>query len=252
MSWRNTTNAINLARSMQKEYTDLSLDIAENDPEVSRKLSFNPSSFKTKGNISANLGSYVLDLNVSSEELTGFELINIRPTLAAEYIMMTNNEGKFLKDELMPVFQDKFRDALLEMNTGLVSSFAIGHKQYQDIVRNHLGKKFCEVTGLNPFLPKDTVVQELNKAKELLSREVGLQLLRKGNIVAAYTDVAKRIQFLLQQPGVQDALSFPRDAIDIYDYLDEFCYMGWSVAARFSYCIVKYLKVFPPVRGGEV
>ena len=89
---------------MQKEYTDLSRDIAENDPEVSRKLSFNPSSFKIRGNISANLGSYVLDLNVSSEELTGLELIDIRPTLAAEYIM-TNNEGKFLKDELMPLFR---------------------------------------------------------------------------------------------------------------------------------------------------
>ena len=149
---------------------------------------------------------------------------------------MTNNEGKFLKDELMPVFQARFRDALSEMNTrlqwriqdfskggdfckrgvtihcpitkicdlgafflyfsfvlaqnrggvtshpfhppgsspGLVLSFAIGHKQYQDIVRNHLGKKLCEVTGLNLFYPKDTVVQELNKAKELLSREVGL------------------------------------------------------------------------------
>ena len=133
----------------------------------------------------------------------------------------------FSKTNLCPCF-DKFRDALLKMNTGLVSSFAIGHKQYQDIVRNHLGKKLCEVTGLNPFLPKDTVVQELNKAKELLSREVGLQFLRNGNIVAAYTDVAKHIQFLLQQPGVQDALSFPRDAIIIYDYLDEFCYMGWS------------------------
>ena len=143
-----------------KKNTDLSRDIAENDPEVSRKLSFNLSSFKTRENISANLGSY---LNVSSEELTGLELINTRPTLAAEYIM-TNNEGNFLKDELMPVFQDKFRDALLRMNTGLVSSFAIGHKQYQDIARNHLGKKLCEVTGPSPFLPKDTVVQELNSA----------------------------------------------------------------------------------------
>ena len=63
------------------------------------------------------MGSYVLDLNVSSEELTELELINIRATLAAEY--MTNNEGKFLKDELMPVFQDRFRDALSEMNTRL-------------------------------------------------------------------------------------------------------------------------------------
>ena len=36
LSWRNATNANNLARSMQKEYTDLSRDIAENDPEVSR------------------------------------------------------------------------------------------------------------------------------------------------------------------------------------------------------------------------
>ena len=124
MSWRNATNANNLARSMQKEYTDLSRDIAENDPEVSRKLSF---FIQGKGNISANLGSYVLHLNVSSEELTGLELIDIRPTLAAEYIM-TNNEGKFFKDELMRVFQDKFRDALLKMNTGLVSSFAIGEK----------------------------------------------------------------------------------------------------------------------------
>ena len=74
-----------------------------------------------------------MDLSVSSEELTGLELINIRPILAAEYTM-TNNEGKFLKDELtcMPVFQHKFGDALLEMNIGLVSSFAINHKQYQD------------------------------------------------------------------------------------------------------------------------
>ena len=64
LSWRNATNANNLARYMQKEYTDLSRDIAENDPEVSRKLSFNPSSFETKGNISTDLGSYVLDLNV--------------------------------------------------------------------------------------------------------------------------------------------------------------------------------------------
>ena len=39
--------------------------------------------------------------------------------------------------------------------------------------------------------------------------------------------MAEHFQVLLQQPGVQDALSFPRDAIIIYDYLDEFCYMGW-------------------------
>ena len=87
----------------------------------------------------------------------------------------------FSKTNLCPCF-DKFRDALLKMNTGLVSSFAIGHKQYQDIVKNHLGKKLCEVTGLNPFLPKDTVVQELNKAKELLSREVGLQFYEMGTL----------------------------------------------------------------------
>ena len=87
----------------------------------------------------------------------------------------------FSKTNLCPCF-DKFRDALLKMNTGLVSSFAIGHKQYQDIVRNQLGKKLCEVTGLNPFLPKDTVVQELNEAKELLSREVGLQFYEMGTL----------------------------------------------------------------------
>ena len=48
LSWRNATNANNMARSMQKEYTDLLPDIAENDPDVSRKLSFNPSSFKRR------------------------------------------------------------------------------------------------------------------------------------------------------------------------------------------------------------
>ena len=89
---------------LYKKNTDLSRDITENDPEVSRKLSFNPSSFKTRGNVSANLGSYILDLNVSSEELTGLELIDIRPTLAAEYIMTTMKEN-FPKTNLCPCFK---------------------------------------------------------------------------------------------------------------------------------------------------
>lgn len=38
----------------------------------------------------------------------------------------------------------------------------------------------------------------------------------------------KHIRFLLQQPGIQDAITFPKHAMVVYDYLDEFRYLSWS------------------------
>ena len=46
--------------------------------------------------------------------------------------------------------------------------------------------------------------------------------------MAAYTNVERHIKFLLKQPGIQDALSFPKSTMLVYDYLDEFRFLSWS------------------------
>ena len=57
-----------------------------------------------------------------------------------------------------------------------------------------------------------------------MKEEIGLQVIHYDHFVTAYTDVSKHIRFLLQQPGIQDALNFPNPSV--YDYLDEFRYLN--------------------------
>lgn len=78
------------------------------------------------------------------------------------------------------------------------------------------------------FLIRDVIVQELRKTKSKLKEEIGLQFIQSEKFVAAYTDVEKHIRFLLKQPGVQDALNFPKGIMVVYDYVDEFRFLSWS------------------------
>jgi len=71
-------------------------------------------------------------------------------------------------------------------------------------------------------------VDALRRTKDRLKEEIGFQFISNGEIVAAYTDVAKHIQFMLRQPGIQGAIQFPNNIMVMYDYLDEFRYLNWS------------------------
>ena len=227
-NWHNRQEDILLRRAVQKEFTLLSSKIrsefADNGlppySEIAREQSPLNRPWKRPPR------SFIEDLNAGEEEVLT-KLMNVHQELTAETVI-TMNAGKFCSGVLMPKIQEHFSEALLEMNVGIMSSFSIGQKQYQDVLRNYWGKKLAEVTGLNPFLPKAKVIKELNTTKEMLRREIGLQFISNGKIVAAYTNIAKHIEFLLRQPGVQGALSFPKNNMVIYDYMDEFSFMGWS------------------------
>ncbi len=75
---------------------------------------------------------------------------------------------------------------------------------------------------------RDIIVNELRKTKSKLKEEIGLQFVHGEKCVAAYTDVEKHIRFLLKQPGIQGALSFPKCTMVVYDYVDEFRFLSWS------------------------
>jgi len=70
----------------------------------------------------------------------------------------------------------------------------------------------------------------LRKTKDSLKEEIGLQFINNGQLVAAYTDVEKHIQFMLRQPGIQGTLQFPNNIMVMYDNLDEFRCLNWSAS----------------------
>ena len=51
------------------------------------------------------------------------------------------------------------------------------------------------------------------RTKSKMKEEIGLQVVHYDHFVTAYTDVSKHIRFLLQQPGIQDALNFPNQLL---------------------------------------
>ena len=211
-----------LRRAVQKEYDALTAEMS---------LSFKDIAVNTKSSTATSsaqgLSHLIDDLHADSQEDLLSKLITCHQTVAADTILKTNN-ANICREVFMPKFQDFYQEELVKMNVGLLVSLSIGQRQYQDIVRNHWGKKLSEATGLNPFLPLKTVLKELNNTKEILRQEVGLNFVRCERFVAAYTDICKHIQFLLKQPGVQHALHFPKDVLLIYDYMDEYAFMGWS------------------------
>ena len=54
----------------------------------------------------------------------------------------------------MSMFVKRYHEAFFKFDLGLVSSFNIGQKQVNSILRGHWGKKLEEKTGLNPILPR--------------------------------------------------------------------------------------------------
>ena len=91
-----------------------------------------------------------------------------------------------------------------------------------------MGVKLRRATGLGPFVPLYKVRAQLQQTKEMLRQDLGLGFITSGNMVAAYTNIAQHIQFILKQPGIQDEITFPKQSLIIYDYLDEYGYLPWS------------------------
>lgn len=214
-----------LTKIVEHELTDLHGKLLNQFP-VLTNISLSCSSKVSTTNIPKyqNITCFIDDMHYSSanREKEMYDLMKSKPSLAAENMIQIDS----CKNAMMMHIQKNFKEAFLEFDIGILTSCSISQRQYQDIFRNHWGRKLNERVGLNPFLPKDIVINELNKTKQTLQQEVGLKFITDGEIVSAYTDISKHLEFLLKEAG--DALSFPNGNMIIYDYMDEFSFMGWS------------------------
>ena len=56
----------------------------------------------------------------------------------------------------MPMFVDKFEEALTDFSIGHLTHFDIGQHKYQDILRKYLEQNLENITGLNPMMQKQS------------------------------------------------------------------------------------------------
>lgn len=167
---------------------------------------------------------------LSQEQL--FEQIDANKHLVCDYILNPQNKQNIFRDILMPKVYEQNKDTFLDFGCGVVGSLCVSQRATQDVLRNTWGRKMEEVLGINIFPPKDAIVKCLNKTKEELGQQVGLELEEKSNgIVVATVNVQKYLEFLLSMPGVNDAITFPKGSLMIYQFTDLAPWLKWS---RFS------------------
>lgn len=173
------------------------------------------------------------------------EFMEKNKNLTCKLILDGKNEQSLFKEILMPMVYQKHFKSFIDFSCGLVGSLGISQRDMQDILRNKWGRTIAEVLGINIFPPKDDVVKCLRAKKEELADQVGLNFEEKSNgIVVATVNVAKYLEYLLSRPGIQNAITFPKKAMIIYQFTDLAPWLKWS---RFSNAITtSRIKVVDP------
>ena len=136
--------------------------------------------------------------------------------------------GKILREKLMPLVLEKYQEHFVEFASGIVGSFCLGQKQLQDVLRNKWGKYLAGVLGINIIPPKALVVENLKKKKQELTQLIGLEFEVHGDVVTAKVNVAKYLEYLLSRPAVQFEKIAPKNKILFYQFTDLAPWLKWS------------------------
>ena len=105
--------------------------------------------------------------------------------------LLEAENGKVLREKLMPLVLEKYQEHFVEFASGIVGSFCLGQKQLQDVLRNRWGKYLAGVLGVNIILPKAIVVENLKKKKQELIQLIGLEFKVHGDVVIAKSKCGK-------------------------------------------------------------
>ena len=142
--------------------------------------------------------------------------------------LLEAENGKILREKLMPLVLEKFQEHFVEFASGIVGSFCLGQKQLQDVLRNKWGKYLAGVLGINIIPPKALVVENLKKKKQELTQLIGLEFEVHGDVVIAKVNVAKYLEYLLSRPPVQFEKIAPKNKILFYQFTDLAPWLKWS------------------------
>ena len=134
--------------------------------------------------------------------------------------LLEADNGKVLREKLMPLVLEKYLEHFVEFASGIVGSFCLGQKQLQDVLRNIRGKYLASILGINIIPPKALVVENLKKEKQELTQLIGLEFEVYGDVVIAKVNVAKYLEYLLSRPAVQLEKIAPKNKILFYQFTD--------------------------------
>ena len=99
--------------------------------------------------------------------------------------LLEAENGKILREKLMPLILEKYQEHFVEFASGIVGSFCLGQKQLQDVLRNKWGKYLAGVLGINIIPPKALVVENRKKKRQELTQLIGLEFEVHGDVVIA-------------------------------------------------------------------
>ena len=142
--------------------------------------------------------------------------------------LLEAENGKVLREKLMPLVLEKYQEHFVEFASGIVGSFCLGQKQLQDVLRNRWGKYLAGVLGVNIIPPKALVVANLKKKKQELTQLIGLEFKVHGDVVIAKVNVAKYLEYLLSSPAVQFENIAPMNKMIFYQFTDLAPWLKWS------------------------
>ena len=153
--------------------------------------------------------------NVS--EMVKFVLSNEK--LVCKALLEAEN-GKVLREKLMPLVLEKYQEHFVEFASGIVGSFCLGQKQLQDVLRNKWEEYLAGVLGINIIPPKTLVMENRKKKKQELTQLIGLEFEVHGDVVIAKVNVAKYLEYLLSRPAVQFKKIAPKNKILFNQFTD--------------------------------
>lgn len=142
--------------------------------------------------------------------------------------LLSQDNGRAFRETLMPMVYEGNKDVFREFAGGVVSSFGVGQKGLQDVLRNTWGKHLSELLGINVIPPKNEVVSSMNIKKKELAEKVGLTFERHGDLVVGYVDPKLYLEYFLSRPGTQLSIETPRGAVIIFAYTDLAPFLKWS------------------------
>ena len=143
-----------------------------------------------------------------------------------EAIIRADN-GNLIK-ECNKAFFDKNKTVFDKMSTEIVTNFEISRRDYQNVLRNTIGKTMQETIGFNPYVPKAMMEKGLHGITKMLKAELGFSCAQWNNVVVGYTNVRKNLEWLLKRKSLNDQVNVSTGKILIFFYVDLFPWLQWS------------------------